>query len=92
MDAGTIIRKPLVTEKLTFGSDQFKRYGFEVDRRATKPQIRRAVQELYGVRVLGVATQIRRGRTRRYRYGWISEPPIKHAIVKIHPDDKIELF
>jgi large subunit ribosomal protein L23 len=92
MDANTIIRRPLVTEKATFTADEFRRYGFEVDRRATKPEIRRAVEELYGVRVLSVATRIRRGRSRRYRYGVVAAAPVKQAVVKIHPEDKIELF
>jgi large subunit ribosomal protein L23 len=87
-----IIKKPLVTEKSTFTSDQFNRVSFEVDRRASKPQIKQAVQELYKVRVLGVATKIRRGRVRRNRFGFYAENPVKQAIVKVHPEDKIELF
>jgi large subunit ribosomal protein L23 len=92
MEATTVIRKPLVTEKATFTGDQFRRYAFEVDRRATKPQIKTAVEQLYKVRVLSVATITRRGEHRRYRYGMVQLPTIKRAIVKVHPEDKIELF
>lgn len=88
----TVIRKPLITEKATFGSGELNRYGFEVDTRATKQQIRRAVQELYNVRVLSVATQVRHGRSRRTRYGVVQLPDTKRAIVKVHAEDKIELF
>lgn len=92
MNSTTVIRRPLITEKNTALSADFNRFGFEVDPRATKDQIKRAVQELYGVRVLGVATQNRRGETRRNRFGTFIKGQHKRAIVKIHPDDKIELF
>jgi len=88
----TIVRKPLITEKATFGAGEANRYAFHVDNRATKPQIKKAVEELYGVRVLGVATQTRVGRVRRVKYGYVKSAPTKRAVVKIHPDDRIELF
>jgi ribosomal protein L23 len=46
---------------------------------------------LYNVRVENVATQNRRGETRRLKYGWVSSGLIKRALVKIHPEDRIEL-
>lgn len=92
MQPTTIIRKPLITEKATFDSSVHNRYAFEVDRRASKDQIRDAVQELYGVRVVGVATQNRKGQLRRNRFGFWRAKAMKRAIVKIHPDDRIELF
>lgn len=92
MEATTIIRRPLITEKATFESTERHRYSFEVDRRATKPQIRRAVEEIYGVRVLSVATQHRKGQLKRSRYGYWKSACMKRAIVKIHPDDRIDLF
>jgi large subunit ribosomal protein L23 len=92
MEATTIIRKPLITEKATYESSAFNRYAFEVDRRATKPQIKRAVEDLYGVRVVRVATQNRKGQLRRNRFGYWRSRNIKRAIVHIHTDDRIELF
>ena len=92
MEPITVIKKPLITEKSTFAADENNRYYFLVDPRATKPQIRLAIQALYGVRVLSVATQNRPGKTRRYKYGWIRTSPTKRAAVKVHPDDRIELF
>ena len=91
MEPTTIIKKPLVTEKSTFLAEA-NRYAFQVDKRATKPQIRKAVEALYGVRVLSVATQNRPGKVRRFRYGYINTPTTKRAIVKVHADDRIELF
>ena len=92
MKPTTVIHRPLITEKNTFLSDKFNRYGCEVDTKATKDQIKRAVEELYSVRVLEVATQNRRGRTRRNRFGTYVQGAHKRAVVKVHPDDKIDLF
>lgn len=92
MKPTTVIHRPLITEKNTFTSDVHKRYGFEVDPHATKDQIKRAVQELYGVRVVSVATQVRKGEVKRNRFGTFTKGNHKRAIVKIHPDDKIDLF
>ncbi len=92
MEVTTVIRKPLVTEKTTLKSTANNRYAFEVDRRANKSQIKLAVEEIYGVRVLSVATQVRKGRMRRNRMGWFRVGSEKHAIVKLHAEDRIELF
>jgi len=92
MEATQVIIKPLITEKCTFQSSEQNRYGFQVDRRATKPEIKDAVEELYNVRVLGVATDNRKGQMRRNRFGYWRSKGMKRAIVKVHPDDRIELF
>jgi len=92
MEATTIIKKPLVTEKTTFSAGVANRFAFEVDRRANKRQIKQAVEELYGVRVLSVATQIRKGSMRRNRAGWFKVGNEKRAVVKLHAEDRIELF
>jgi large subunit ribosomal protein L23 len=89
--ANAIIKRPLVTEKSTWQSDERKTYAFEVDRLATKDQIRVAVTELYNVRVLGVRTQVRKGIYKRTRYGMTRTPDLKRALVQLHPEDKIEL-
>ncbi len=102
-DATYIIKKPLVTEKATWEASHviqqgkrqgqpLNRYTFQVAMTANKPQIRAAVQELYGVRVQKVSTQIRKGRTYRTRHGVSSTGDWKKATVQLQPDDKIELF
>lgn len=91
MEATTIIRHPLVTEKSTEALEN-NHYSFEVDRRATKPQIRRAIESLYNVRVVSVSTMNRKGVVKRTRYGYTTTREIKKAVVKIHPEDTIELF
>lgn len=87
-----VIKRPLVTEKNTFLAGEFNRYGFEVAPTATKAQIKKAVESLYEVRVLEVATQTRKGRMKRNKYGPFRVGHRKQAVVKVHPEDKIELF
>lgn len=91
MHSTHIVKRPLISEKTT-DMTEFNQYAFEVDMRANKLQIRRAIEELYNVRVRKVATIRRKGKVRRFRYGYVRTPNIKRAIVTIHPDDTIELF
>ena len=91
MEATQIIIKPIITEKSTIGSESH-RYTFLVDSRADKPQIRSAVQELYNVRVISVNTVNRKGQLRRNKNGYWKTKAMKQAIIRIHPEDQIELF
>jgi ribosomal protein L23 len=51
-----------------------------------------AVVALYKVRVLGVSVNNRKGEDRRAKFGLIPGKWVKHAIVRVHPEDRIELF
>ena len=53
MESIHVIKKPLLTEKHTFASNEFNRYGFLVARTASKDEIKKAIQDLYKVRVVG---------------------------------------
>jgi large subunit ribosomal protein L23 len=92
MEPTTVIRRPLITEKTTYASGTANRYAFEVDRRADKPAIRRAVEVLYKVKVTAVTVQNRVGKLRRYRYGYVQSAPTKRAVVRVRAGDRIELF
>ncbi|MDZ4829290.1 MAG: 50S ribosomal protein L23 [Phycisphaerae bacterium] len=87
-----VINKPLVTEKATWASNEQNRYAFSVDRRATKIDIKKAVESIYKVRVVSVNTTNRKARDRVLKYGLIEGKTTKRAIVRVHADDKIELF
>ncbi len=52
----SIIIKPILTEKMMNDTEEFNRYGFVVDRRANKIEIKKAIEELFSVEVLGVRT------------------------------------
>jgi large subunit ribosomal protein L23 len=92
MDATYVIRKPVLTEKSTYAMNEENRYTFEVDRRATKTQIKDAVEQIYGVRVIGVNTSVTQGRGRRLRYGYVSGGETKKAVVRLQEGQVIELF
>lgn len=92
MDATYIIKRPLVTEKTTYQMNELAKYAFEVDPRASKDDIKRAVETLYKVKVVGVNTQVRKGKMKRLKYGYVQESPVKRAIVKLREGDAIELF
>ena len=89
-----IILSPLVTEKGTHQSTHahHNAYSFQVNLWANKTQIKAAVEELFNVRVEKVRTQLRLGKTRRYRFRQGRLSNWKKAIVKLHPEDKIEFF
>lgn len=92
MEAHYIIKRPMLTEKATMQAAEHNRYLFEVARTARKDDIKKAIQDLYGVRVVGVATVNHQSRIRRTRFGYVAGKITKKAYVKLHPDDKIELF
>ena len=92
MEPTQIIKQPLITEKSTWESERHNRYSFEVDSRATKTQIRKAIEGLYGVRVAKIHTQWRKGKYFRTRFGPAKTSTWKRASVRLHEDDRIELF
>lgn len=87
-----ILRKPLLTEKSTAEMEAGNVYTFEVDRRATKDDIKAAIESAYGVKVEKVNTQVRKGGSRRFRYGKVAENSWKRAAVKVVEGQSIELF
>lgn len=92
MDPIYILRKPIVTEKSTEAMNHANVYTFEVDRRASKTDIKAAVEKAYGVKVLKVTTSTRKGGARRMRKGWIADKVTKKATVRVREGDVIELF
>lgn len=92
IDASYIVKKPLITEKSTWEGNARNRYCFVVAMSARKPQIKRAVEVLYGVRVLKVSTQVRKGKYFRSRFGPAKTSDWKRATIQLHEDDRIELF
>jgi len=91
MDARDIIKRPIITEKSTDLMAQNK-YTFEVDMRATKPQIKAAVEEIFSVKVEKVNTARVRGKLRRMgrHEGYTSD--WKKAVVTLKPGHSIEVF
>ena len=92
MESTVVIRRPIVTEKASFATSKSNQYTFEVDGKATKEDIKKAVKKLYNVRVLSVNTSIRKARDRAMKFGLVTGTLTQRAMVKIHAEDKIELF
>lgn len=91
MNAHQIIRRPLITEKNT-NLMQFNKYSFEVDRNASKPQIKRAIEEIFNVRVTAVHTMNVRGKLRRRGRDFGYTADWKKAIITLAEGDRIDLF
>lgn len=88
-----IIRRPIITEQSMEQTD-LKKYAFEVARDATKPEIKKAVEEIFGVKVDKVTTLNMQGKLKRTgRYPAGRRPSWKKAVVKLTDDSKtIEFF
>ena len=87
-----IIVRPVVTEKSN-QEMQSGKYTFEVNKKATKVEIAKAVEKLFEVKVLNVNTMMVKGKTKRDRYKVGKTPDWKKAIVTIdtNPSDKTYL-
>ena len=88
---GVIVR-PLITEKGTYQAEKLNAYPFEVSPEANKTQIKKAIEDIYEVKVLEVRTANRKGKARRTRYRWGRTRKWKKAVVVLHPDYHIDLF
>jgi large subunit ribosomal protein L23 len=86
-----LIRRPLVTEKATIALEDNK-YTFEVTAKATKPEIKAAIEELFDVKVTQVNTHKPPRKTRRIGKFIGHRSQYKRAIVTLAPGDSITLF
>lgn len=92
MNVYDIIKRPIVTEKSMIEMEENK-YTFEVAKNATKPEIKAAIEEIFGVKVERVNTMNMRGKMKRQGVHQGRRPSWKKAIVKLSEDSKsIEFF
>lgn len=87
-----IVIRPLVTEKGIHRANRYNQYAFEINRAANKLDVRRAIEELFNVKVAHVATQNRKGKERRTKFRLGRTQDWKKAIVTLGEDQKINLF
>lgn len=85
-----IVLRPMITEKSTQMQEQNNQVVFRVVRDANKIEIRRAIEQLFGVKVLGVKTQRTPARWRRVGRNMGRRPSWKKAIVRLREGDRIE--
>ena len=91
-----IIRRPVITEKMTEQSEKYNRFAFVVDRKANKIEIKKAVEDMYDVSVNSVRTMLCIGkkRVRGTKSGMITgrTSTYKKAIVTLSEGDSIDFY
>ncbi len=87
-----VLKRPVVTEKTSENRESANQYAFEVAVDANKIQIRKAVEEIFGVRVTNVQTMNMRGKVKRFRRGLGKRNNWKKAIVTVRDGEMIDLF
>jgi len=87
-----IIRRPLITEKSTIQKEMNNQLAFEVDRRANKIEIKKAVERIFKVQVEDVRTQNYQGKIKRLGRNLGRRRHWKKAVVTLKPGQKIEFF
>ena len=92
-DAMSVLIRPVVSEK-TYGLMENHTYVFIVDPKATKIDVRHAVEQAFNVTVVNVNTLNRKGKTTRNRRTGVvgQRPGSKRAIVTLKQGDSINLF
>jgi large subunit ribosomal protein L23 len=85
-----VIVSPAITEKSTMASEQ-NQVVFNVAKKATKPEIKAAVEALFGVKVTGVNTLVRKGKVKRFRGTIGRQNDVKKAIVTLADGDAIDV-
>ena len=85
-----VLVSPAITEKSTMASEQ-NQVVFNVAKKATKPEIKAAIEALFKVKVTGVNTLVRKGKVKRFRgtVGKLSD--VKRAIVTLKDGDSIDV-
>jgi large subunit ribosomal protein L23 len=85
-----LIRRPVITEKSTQGSEH-NQVTFRVRRDATKPQVKAAVEALFGVKVKAVNTLNQKGKVKRFRGRIGKRDDVKKAIVTLEEGHSIDV-
>jgi large subunit ribosomal protein L23 len=87
-----IVKRPLITEKTSIQKEVNNQITFEVDRRANRVEIKKAIENIFNVNVVGVRTMQVKGKTKQRgrivgkRRNW------KKAIVTLMPGERIDFF
>lgn len=90
-DPRDVILAPVVSEK-SYSLIENNAYTFQVHPRANKTEIRQAVEAIWNVKVVGVNTVRRKGKTKRFRFTEGRRVDTKRAVVKLAEGDSIEIF
>lgn len=96
MKLSDVLIKPVISEKVNKATEKFNRFYFIVDKKANKLEIKKAVEDFYGVTVAEVNTMVVPGKskTRFTKAGFISgrKPSYKKAVVTLAQGETIDLY
>ena len=96
MKLSEVLIKPILTEKANSQQESLRRYAFKVARRANKLEIKKAVEEFYGVSVVDVNTVVVPGKnkTRYTKKGFVQgqKPAYKKALITVAEGENIDLY
>ncbi|MBW2147458.1 MAG: 50S ribosomal protein L23 [Deltaproteobacteria bacterium] len=87
-----VVKRPLITEKSTLQKDQHNQLTFEVDRKANKLEIKKAVEDLFKVKVINVRVINMEGKQKRMGRFLGKKRDWKKAVVRLRTGDRIEFF
>ena len=86
----TLIQSPIITEQTAQLGEKLKQVVFKVDLSANKRDIKKAVEELFKVKVTNVTTSVVKGKTKRNRFGIYKKSNYKKAFVSLSEDSDIQ--
>ena len=92
MNTFDVIKRPIVTEKSSLVQQEYNQYCFAVDKRATKCDVRDAVQQVFKVKVIDVRTSKVPGKYKRVGKSTGKTSPWKKAVVKLKEGDRIDFL
>jgi large subunit ribosomal protein L23 len=96
MKIANVLIKPILTEKANAQQEKLRRYAFRVDRRANKLEIKKAVEQFYGISVVDVNTTVvpAKAKTRSTKAGIVEgrKPSYKKALVTVAEGESIDLY
>lgn len=87
-----VLLRPLVTEKGVHRASRNNQYSFEIHKLAQKEDVKKAVEELFDVKVAKVRIQNRRGKPRRFKFRYGRSADWKKALVTLDPEHRIDFF
>ena len=85
-----VLLAPHISEKATMVADQANQFVFKVAKDATKPEIRKAVEQLWGVKVKSVSTTVVKGKSKRFGRAMGKRSDWKKAYVSLEPGHDID--
>jgi len=96
MKLSEVLVKPILTEKANSQQEKLRRYAFKVNRKANKLEIKKAVEDFYGVSVVDVNTAVVPGKnkTRFTKAGYVQgrKPAYKKALITVAEGETIDLY